>query len=104
MKVARYPVLATILARLQFDRGDLEKSKIHWDEHIYFVKADFLGFLEGVTVVGARKAIARVHFHHAASFDKTRRNNAIIKHAIEQRATVTELPLILVDLTRSLIN
>jgi hypothetical protein len=63
--VASYTVLATILARLQPDRGDLVNSNIHWDEHIDFVKADFLGFLEGVTVAGARKAIARVHFHHA---------------------------------------
>jgi hypothetical protein len=63
--VASYTVHATILARLQPDRGDLENSNIHWDEHIDFVKADFLGFLEGVTVVGARKAIGRVHFPHA---------------------------------------
>ncbi len=36
-----------------------------WDEHIGFVKADFLGFLEEcVSVVGARKASARGHFRH----------------------------------------
>jgi len=32
------------------------------------------------------------------------RNNAIIQHAIEQRATLTRLTLIPVDLTPSLIN
>ena len=37
-----------------------------WDEHIGFVRADFLGFLEEcVTVVGARKASARGHFRRA---------------------------------------
>jgi len=64
--VASYTVLVTILARLQPDREDLENSNVHWDEHIDFVRADFWGFLEeSVTVVGARKAIARGHFHHA---------------------------------------
>ena len=37
-----------------------------WDEHIGFVRADFLGFLEEcVTVVSARKASARGHFRRA---------------------------------------
>jgi hypothetical protein len=37
-----------------------------WDEHIGFVRADFVGFLEEcVTVVGARKASARGHFRRA---------------------------------------
>ncbi len=36
------------------------------DEHIGFVRADFLGFLEEcVTVVGAREASARGHFRRA---------------------------------------
>jgi hypothetical protein len=37
-----------------------------WDEHIGFVRADFLGFLEEcVGIVGARKASARGHFRRA---------------------------------------
>jgi hypothetical protein len=32
-----------------------------WDEHIGFIRADFLGFLEEC-VMGARKASARGHF------------------------------------------
>jgi len=55
--VASNTILAIILARLQPDRGDLENSNIYWGKYINFVKADFLGFLTGVTVVGARKAI-----------------------------------------------
>ena len=43
-----------------------------WDEHIGFVRPDFLGFLEEcVTVVGARKASASGHFRRAGiSMDK----------------------------------
>jgi transposase len=37
-----------------------------WEEHIGFVRADFLGFLEEcVSVVGARKASARGHFRRS---------------------------------------
>jgi transposase len=37
-----------------------------WDEHIGFVRADFLGFLkECVSVVGARKGSARGHFRRS---------------------------------------
>jgi transposase len=39
-----------------------------WDEHIGFVRANFLGFLEEcVTVVGARKASAKGHFRCAVT-------------------------------------
>jgi len=37
-----------------------------WDEHIGFVRADFIGFLEEcVSVVGARKASAKGHFRRS---------------------------------------
>ena len=63
-------VPTAVLARRQPDRRDVEmfgelKTYMRqvWDQHIGFVRADFLE--ECVTVVGARKASARGHFRRA---------------------------------------